>query len=571
MKKLFTVLFIISMCLSLCACGGTGNKDHDYILSLLEEGRYDMAIHVIEGLRDGGAPREEAPSGGEDASSFTALQPQLRDMDWVFEMHLINESGVKLSLRSLELKNIFEAQETESFFFPTEELERIGLGGFELMPGEGRSWTDGHPAVDHFDAREYIFTFTDEAGGEHSMIFAFDMAGMLLSDLGGAAPQGGEQPQGQWSFPVLLENTGEEAIELFAMDITDFLGGQQLGTSIFEGEESLSNIGLGGLVLQPGDSLPWCDGHPATDMFDGREYRFHFRDGKGQRQTQSFRFDNLWEINAAPDYSNDTGRDLKTLRHEADFSLEVHPGVYWVPANSLGGSRYENREVFQMTDASPEDKQALFSTLYEALQLYQIGGFYPSDDNIRMSENGINWEHHKPGYHAVRTNTGCCATDSNWLRYILDGDYEELGFLATSQRDGSGHVYNYILHEGWYYFIDLTHYHASGSAMDNAVESGDAEDYRRTDFILGNIHKTRDVQAYTDYVQQSFNDPPGLMFMYSAENVLAVDSVDENGGVKIVYEEADGQEINVIFDDESDALFYGRAPSPANYPDWSAR
>ena len=128
------------------------------------------------------------------------------------------------------------------------------------------------------------------------------------------------------------------------------------------------------------------------------------------------------------------------------------------------------------------------STLYEALQLYQVGNFAPSADNIRSFENGINWEHHKPGYHAVRTNTGCCATDSNWLRYILDGDYDEVGFLATSQRDGSGHVYNYILQDGWYYFIDLTHYHAQGSPINTSEESGDLSHYRATDFILGNIH-----------------------------------------------------------------------------------
>ena len=77
-----------------------------------------------------------------------------------------------------------------------------------------------------------------------------------------------------------------------------------------------------------------------------------------------------------------------------------------------------------------------------------MGNFFPADDNVRSGENGLNWEHHKPGYHAVRTNCGCCATDSNWLNYILAGDYDEIGFIATSQRDGSGHVYNYILQDG---------------------------------------------------------------------------------------------------------------------------
>lgn len=575
MKKLFTVLFIINMCLSLCACGGTGNEDHDYIISLLEEGRYDMAIHVIEGLRSGlgtQAPAESVPiPDGEPVSSTDGepVPPILRDMDWIFEMHLINESGQQLSLVSLEIKNLNNGAEQDSYLFPTEELARIGLGGTVLEPGQGFSWTDGHPVVDDFDGRLYIFSFTDPQGNAHDMVFNFDMKGMQLKDLGGGQPQDGSQPTGDWVFPILLENTGNIPIELFAMDITDFKDGQQLGTSIFEGPD-LGNIGLENLVIQPGDSFSWVDGHPATTEFNGREYRFHFTDSNGERHTQSFRFDQLDQQNSPIDYSADHGQDLKTLRHGADFELEVYPGVYWVPANALGSSRYTNADIFQMTDASPEDKQQLISTLYEALQLYQVGDFRPSDDNIRMFENGINWEHHKPGYYAVLSNTGCCATDSNWLHYILDSDYDEVGFLATSQRDGGGHVYNYILQDGWYYFIDLTHYHASGSPMHSAVEDGNMSSYRSTDYILGNIHKTRSVEAYVNYVQEHFTDPPGLMFMYSAENVLAVDGVQSGNGIQITYEEADGLDIEVVFDDTGDTLDFARAPSPTQLPDWQA-
>ena len=38
------------------------------------------------------------------------------------------------------------------------------------------------------------------------------------------------------------------------------------------------------------------------------------------------------------------------------------------------------------------------------------------------------------------------------LNYILDGDYEGVGFIAYSQPDGSGHIFNYILQDGYYYF-----------------------------------------------------------------------------------------------------------------------
>lgn len=261
-------------------------------------------------------------------------------------------------------------------------------------------------------------------------------------------------------------------------------------------------------------------------------------------------------------------QDLLTLRHDAEFDVEIYPDVHWVPANVLGSSRYTSSDICAMLTLAPEQKQDAISTLYEALQLYQIGNFYSSEDNIRMQENGIDWEFHKPGYDAVRTNTGCCATDSNWLRYILDGDYEEIGYIATSQRDGSGHIYNYILSDGMYYFIDLTHYRTDWIVT--AVESGATEDYYASDWILGNIHCAQSVESFVEYVQSSFPDPPGMMFKYTAENCLTVSGQRANGGVTIIYEDVPEVNIEIIFDDPNDNLEYTTAPSPSVAPDFGS-
>ncbi len=560
MKKVLFLLLIIALALPL-NCLADENDAYAYIISLLENREYDMAIHVIEGMKMYGDPQGDVP-GGEVPSSekYMQLVPETNGTDWMFNIDLINEGDQTIELFCLQIIDRADDQIFGEHEFTGEDLVRIGLDNFVLQPNEGRGWNDGHPVVREFNHRDYIFRFRTEDGGETVFTYAYDMQG--------SAPA--QQPAQDWQFPAVLQNNTDGPIELIAMDITDLMGDETLGTSIFEGEEMLMNIGLGNLVLEPGQTFTWLDGHPAVDWFNGREYRFHFRNSAGEVSTQAFRFDNLDQQSMQPDYSNDPGRNLRTLRHDADFQMEVAPGVYWVPAAELGKSRYSNMDIFSMLGASPEEKQAAISTLYEALQLYQVGNFVPADDNIRIGENGINWEHHKPGYHAVRTNCGCCATDSNWLRYILDGDYDEIGFLATSQSDGSGHVYNYILHDGWYYFIDLTHYHAGGGMFDSAVEDGDSVSYYSTDFILGNIHKTESVNAYVDYVQQTFGDPPALMFMYTAENVLAVDGLHMDGRVQIVYEDANGLPIDVIFDNPADHLEHIREKSPENLPDWNA-
>ena len=76
--------------------------------------------------------------------------------------------------------------------------------------------------------------------------------------------------------------------------------------------------------------------------------------------------------------------------------------------------------------------------------------------------------------------------------------------MAISQRDGSGHIFNYIKMDGWYYFIDLTHYRTDWVAT--AVESGNLNDYYSSDFFLGNLHRVRSVKDYVNYIQSAFKD-----------------------------------------------------------------
>lgn len=571
MKRLIALVLTLTLCLSLAACGSTGNADHDYILHLLEQGEYDMAIHVIEGLRDGtdGQQQEDAKNvpNQQDSQNPPAAMDMSFDTDvicngsdWIFHMDLINDTNQTLRLETLLIIDYLDDQQLGTSAFEGDLLNNLPIGQLVLESGQGTGFDDGHPVVPDFNRREYLYVFADEQGEKVRWSYLFDMRG--------TAPNGQNpapaQPAGDWFFPMVLENTGDTPWELISMDITNLMGDQSMGTFIREGDDLDAIMELRDLVLQPGQQVSYHDGHPAVTDWNAREYRFHFKDAKGEKQILSFLFEDLDKQNQLADYSQDEGKDLKTLRHSANFEVEVSPGVYWVPASSLGASSFTNAEIHKMLPATPEEKQQNITTLYEALQLYQVGNFAPSDDNIRIMEGNINWEHHKPGYHAVRTNTGCCATDSNWLRYILDGDYEEVGYIATSQRDGSGHIFNYILHSGWYYVVDLTHYHASGSAMMTAVEDGDLNSYRATDYILGNIHKVKDIQDYVAYIQKDFSDPPGLMFMYTAENCLAVDGNNR----QIIYESAGKPFVTVIFDDTSDSLDFVWQDAPKHFPEW---
>jgi len=548
MKRIIALILVLMMCISMCACSNSKEDKLENIIALLEDGEYDMAISAIEDLK---------------ISEGILLRPESNGTDWHCIMRLGNSGTEAITLVRLEIIDKYNGSPTgDPFVFDQERLGDIGLNDLVLAPGENRAWDDWHPIVDHFDFREYRFVFVKADGSEVVLSFPFDLSGYDI-------PQGGEMPAGDWSFNIRLENSGNDALTLESLQIIDKMDDMPFGEFFFAGTD-LQNIGLYGLVLLPGDSFMWGDGHPVVSEFNFREYIFTFRNEQGEAVVMSFPYDltQMPQNGGAADYSQDEGQDLLTLRHEASFEIEVAPGVFWVPASVLGGSRYTNAQIYGMLIGSPEAKQEQIATLYEALQLYQVGNFYSSDDNERIFENGVNWEHHKPGYDAVRTNTGCCATDSNWLNFILRGDYEEVGYMATSQRDGSGHIFNYIKHDGWYYFVDLTHYRTDWIAT--AVESGDINDYYSSDFIAGNVHKTESVQAYVDYIQNEYSDPPGLMFLYTAENCLAIDGVPGDGGVTIIYEKKDGVTVEIVYDDPDDQLYCEFVDPPQQYPDWSA-
>ena len=115
---------------------------------------------------------------------------------------------------------------------------------------------------------------------------------------------------------------------------------------------------------------------------------------------------------------------------------------------------------------------------------------------------------------------------------FLDGDYEELGFLAWSWPNGNGHVFNYIYRDGWYYFIDLTHY--TSDVM--TPETGNMAAYRCVERPLGSLHKAKDPQAYIDYYLRSAdNDPPARFRMYKGDHVMPLACVRDEDGNATLY------------------------------------
>lgn len=258
--------------------------------------------------------------------------------------------------------------------------------------------------------------------------------------------------------------------------------------------------------------------------------------------------------------------DFNLIYHDADFETEVSEDVDWVPVNTLGFPEMSKNDILELEN-DPELLQSNINTVYEALMYIHLSDFKAYSDNIRIKENGIDWEHHKPGIKAIETNRGNCAGVSNLLNYLLEDNYDEVGFIGFSRQDGSGHVFNYIKENGLYYFIDLTHYLNDYDNKGN--ETGYKAQYYNSDYVLSNLHKTSSEENYINYILESFNEKPVLVSMYQANNVLPIDSVHNHAenDLSIVYPDKFKEIVNIVYDNPDDGISYEFIPGPTQYPE----
>jgi len=200
-----------------------------------------------------------------------------------------------------------------------------------------------------------------------------------------------------------------------------------------------------------------------------------------------------------------------------NFKIEVYPDMYWVPAAALGGPRYTDDEINGIIPLPPGEKAGKIGTFCDAVKLYQSSGFYGYIDNVRVmeEETGIIWPFHKPGYHAVRTNGGCCAAGSNWLCYMLNGKYDEVGCFGFNLSSGDGHIINYIKHSGEYYFADMM-MRRRDQLNCGCADNGDISDYKSRDFT-GYIYKTADVNAFVKFFRENHPHRPVLFYLTRGE------------------------------------------------------
>ena len=129
-------------------------------------------------------------------------------------------------------------------------------------------------------------------------------------------------------------------------------------------------------------------------------------------------------------------------------------------SNMLGGTTLTPEEAYELLDMEPEQVKERVRTAADVL-MYMLAAKIGDCGGDRCKViGGKEWHYNLNAFEVMEQRLANCGASANLANYLLEGDYEEIGFILHAYYigDGGGHVYNYFLYEGSYYIVDFSWY-----------------------------------------------------------------------------------------------------------------
>lgn len=237
--------------------------------------------------------------------------------------------------------------------------------------------------------------------------------------------------------------------------------------------------------------------------------------------------------------------DLKNL----DFGPE-DIGSYQL-SKYLGGVTLTVEEAYALVDAEPEEVKEKVKTAPDLL-LYMLAARIGDNGGCYCNQWGsYTWHTNYTAQKVMQTKLGNCGSCANLANYLLEGDYEEIGFIlhAYYPGNGGGHVYNYIKYQGAYYIVDFSWYIFSAYQLSN-------------DFPVIKLDKLED---YGSCFQRLYGGVSLILAHESAgrhlPNVFGEQYGDDH------YYVPEGAEYTVLYE-SGDGYLIGELPFDKKYYDW---
>jgi hypothetical protein len=225
---------------------------------------------------------------------------------------------------------------------------------------------------------------------------------------------------------------------------------------------------------------------------------------------------------------------------------------YKIPAG-LRKATMTTKQAAVLVGKDPATIAAAVHTVSDMLLYMHAAGFQIDDGDKQVADGSVSWHFNNSAVTSVTTNKANCGASANTVRYLLNGDYDEVGYVCHTYKDGGGggHVYNYIKAGGKYYIFDLTVYtdsdYSTGARAIIQVKS--LQDYAK-------VYKTS--MQYGDYlpviytynsareIPMAWNNGDTYTTWYPAGTKLTVIACDAANGYKIDYRDISADVLSQI-------------------------
>lgn len=205
-------------------------------------------------------------------------------------------------------------------------------------------------------------------------------------------------------------------------------------------------------------------------------------DGQGITFTDKNGWTAVTEPAIKPIYANEAKNLTEEQYMEKKYGHIKPENVsqYRLPA-LMGGLTMTVKEAKALVGKSPEAIKAQIKTAGDMFLYMLAAKILLNDGDDTIEVGGHQWHYNQPASVTLASNKGNCGRMANLANYLLEGDYEEVGFILHSYtgRNG-GHVYNYIKHKGKFYIVDFSSFlfnNYDANSQFNIIALDKLEDY----------------------------------------------------------------------------------------------
>lgn len=235
-------------------------------------------------------------------------------------------------------------------------------------------------------------------------------------------------------------------------------------------------------------------------------------------------FDDSLKIDVDRSYFEEPEYNTYNLRKDAGFTCEIESGIWWVPANRIGGTDLLNEDVDDLFVNTPQGRATKIDTLFELIQMLSHMNFDVIDDDIIQKDDESRlWRYHKTPYATLKNYSGSEKAFAIACASMLERDYDETGVMVIIDEALEHRYVNYIKHGNAYYVYHPLQYLESNQQA-SAIEDGYLDSYSKSPGLDANVHHVEDLMTFAKAITK--------------DDISVVYKIIVFGGIDVQYPEA---------------------------------